>query len=325
MVSLRDLLRAASRTFAIGIEQLPGALCDAGTVAYLLLRVSDYLEDNEDMTPEKKIILLELWARILNGEANSTELTSQIQEADTSNPDAVVAQHAADILTRLASLPKEVQEIIVPHVVYSTRGMARWVERGPQVNDETDMDDYMFEVAGRVGYLLTHLFAWYSISIRYKKEDLLPLAREFGLALQTVNVIRGLRKDYERGWVYIPQKFLAAANLTAQELFQPENRAEAIQVLDMLADKAERHLRGALTCVKSLPPWQHRIRLACIFPLMFAIRTLAISRRNAQVFESEAKISREEVKQIVKDATLWGWSNLWLDNYYQKLNVVAEK
>jgi farnesyl-diphosphate farnesyltransferase len=220
---------------------------------------------------------------------------------------------------------RDVQDIIQQHVIHSTQGMARWVERGPQVNDEADLDDYMFEVAGRVGYLLTHLFAWYSTTIRNKKEILLPLAREFGLALQTVNVIRGLRKDYERGWVYIPKNFLAAVNLTAHELFQPENSAEAIKVLDMLADKAERHLHGALTCVKSLPQWQHRIRLACIFPLMFAIRTLAISRRNARVFENEAKITREEVRQIVKDATLWGWSNSWLDSYYRKLNVVTEK
>jgi hypothetical protein len=58
---------------------------------------------------------------------------------------------------------------------------------------------------------------------------------------------------------------------------------------------------------------------------MFAIRTLAISRRNAAVFEHEAKISRDEVKQIVMDSKLWGWSNFWLDSYYQKLNVVAEK
>ena len=58
---------------------------------------------------------------------------------------------------------------------------------------------------------------------------------------------------------------------------------------------------------------------------MFAIRTLAISRRNTDVFNSEAKITREEVKQIVMDATLWGWSNLWLDRYYQKLNVVTEE
>ncbi len=325
MTTLRDLLRSASRTFAIGIEQLPGVLCDAGTVAYLLLRVSDYLEDNEDMSPGEKMKLLHLWATILEGHATSEALTLQIQNVDTSNPDAVVAQHAADILAKLSSLPKEVQEIITQHVIHSTLGMARWVERGPQVNDETDLDDYMFEVAGRVGYLLTHLFAWYSATIRHRKEILLPLAREFGLALQTVNVIRGLRRDYERGWVYVPRNFLAQVNLTANELFQPEYRAEAIQVLDMLADKAERHLRAALACVKTLPPWQHRIRLACIFPLMFAIRTLAISRRNAQVFENEAKISRDEVKQIVIDSKLWGWSNFWLDSYYQKLNAAPEE
>ncbi|MGZ9235171.1 MAG: squalene/phytoene synthase family protein [Anaerolineales bacterium] len=325
MTTLRDLLRSASRTFAIGIEQLPGILCDAGTVAYLLLRVSDYLEDNEDMNAENKVKLLKIWVEILRGKSNSAELTSHIQDVATSNPDAVVAQHAVDILKQLSTLPKEVQEIITHQVIHSTLGMARWVERGPQVDDETDLDDYMFEVAGRVGYLLTHLFAWYSSAIRDKKETLLPLAREFGLALQTVNVIRGLRKDYERGWVYVPKKFLARVNLTAHELFQPENRGAAIQVLDMLADKAERHLRAALTCVKALPPWQHRIRLACIFPLMFAIRTLAISRRNAEVFENEAKISRAEVKQIVIDSKLWGWSNFWLDSYYQKLNAIPEK
>jgi farnesyl-diphosphate farnesyltransferase len=325
MTSLRDLLRSASRTFAIGIEQLPGVLCDAGTVAYLLLRVSDYLEDNEDMDPENKVKLLNVWVEILRGNTGSEELTHHIQHVDTSNPDALVAQHAGDILARLATLPKEVQEIITDHVIHSTLGMARWVERGPQMDDETDLDDYMFEVAGRVGYLLTHLFSWYSLPIRNRKDKLLPLAREFGLALQTVNVIRGLRKDYERGWVFVPKKFLAQVHLTEHELFQPENRAAAIQVLDMLADKAERHLHAALACVKTLPPWQHRIRLACIFPLMFAIRTLAISRRNAEVFENEAKISRAEVKQIVVDSKLWGWSNAWLDNYYQKLNVVPEK
>src|SRR5688572_25003116 len=136
MTTLRDLLRGASRTFAIGIEQLPGILCDAGTVAYLLLRVSDYLEDNEDMDAENKVKLLHVWVEILRGNAGSDELTRHIQDVDTSNPDAVVAQHTADILTRLSTLPKEVQEIITHHVIHSTLGMARWVERGPQVDDE---------------------------------------------------------------------------------------------------------------------------------------------------------------------------------------------
>src|SRR5512138_3418099 len=116
MITLRDLLRRASRTFAIGIEQLPGILCDAATVAYLLLRVSDYLEDNQDMPAEAKVKLLHTWVDILGGRLASTELSSRLEEADASNPDALVAHHAGDILARLASLPPEVQEIITQHV-----------------------------------------------------------------------------------------------------------------------------------------------------------------------------------------------------------------
>jgi farnesyl-diphosphate farnesyltransferase len=319
-----DLLRITSRTFALGIERLPNILCDAATVAYLLLRVSDYLEDNEEMGPEEKIILLNLWVNILRGQAEVEELTSKVLHVDVSNPDAIVTQHAREILLHLRSLPYDVQDIIVDHVISSTQGMARWTKTGPTVKDEADLDDYMFEVAGRVGYLVTQLFAWYSLTIRRKEKDIMPLAREFGLGLQTVNVIRGLREDFDRGWIYVPQKFLSAIGISSEELFDPQHRQEALKVLDMLTDKAERHLGNALTYVKSLPWWQHGIRLGCIFPLMFAIRTLAVSRRNAQVFESEAKITREDVKQIVLDSTMWGWSNIWLDRYYEKLNTPGD-
>ncbi len=324
MTTLRELLQAASRTFALGIERLPGVLGDAVMVAYLLLRVSDYLEDNEEMPAEEKIARLNLWDQILAGEAEVQTLTAILGPADTRNPDAVVAQHAEDVVARLRSFPPEVQTVIINNVRESTQGMARWVARGPDVSNEADMDDYMFEVAGRVGYLLTQLFALYSLTIRWRKASLMPLAREFGLALQTVNVIRGLREDYERGWIFVPASFCAAVNISREQLFQPEHRAEAMKVLDMLADKAERHLHAALDYLKSLPPWQHSIRLFCIFPLMFAVRTLAISRSNYQVLETEAKITREEVKQIVRDSVMWGWNNFWLDTYYRRLSTVTE-
>lgn len=322
-MNLRDLLRITSRTFAIGIERLPRVLCDATTIAYLLLRVSDYLEDNEEMEADKKVELLNLWVNILREEEAVETLTIQLTEANTENPDAIVAQHSKEILQHLRSLPYEVQEIIVHHVINSTQGMARWTQHGSHLTDEKDLDDYMFEVAGRVGYLVTQLFAWYSIAIRIKEKEIMPLAREFGLGLQTVNVIRGLREDFNRGWVYVPQKFLSEMGLTKEQLFDPQHSEQALKVLDMMTDKAERHLRNALQYVKSLPWWLHGIRLGCIFPLMFAIRTLAVCRRNAQVFESEAKITRQDVKKIVLDSTLWGWSNAWLDRYYQELNTAS--
>jgi farnesyl-diphosphate farnesyltransferase len=323
-MNLKDLLRITSRTFALGIERLPRILCDAATIAYLLLRVSDYLEDNEEMKPDEKVTLLNLWVNILREEEDAEALTVQLPHASTDNPDAIVAQHSKDLLMRLHSLPYEVQEIIIRHVISCTQGMARWTKQGPTVRDEKDLDDYMFEVAGRVGYLVTQLFAWYSIDIRRMEKEIMPLAREFGLALQTVNVIRGIREDYNRGWVYIPQKFMQDMGLTKEQFFDPQHREQALKVLDMMTDKAERHLRHALQYVKSLPWWQHGIRLGCIFPLMFAIRTLAVSRHNTHVFESEAKMTRDEVKKIVLDSTLWGWSNLWLDRYYQELNVAGD-
>ena len=320
----RELLRVASRTFAIGIERLPGVLCEATTVAYLLLRVSDYLEDNEEMQNDEKIVLLNLWVNVLREEASLADLTSAFTITDTSNPDAIVAQHTKDILLHLRSLPVQVQEIIVLHVIHSTQGMARWTKQGPKVDNENDLDDYMFEVAGRVGYLVTQLFAWYSVNIRRKEKEIMPLAREFGLGLQTVNVIRGLREDFERGWIYVPKNFLTRIGISQEQLFDPEHRQQALEILDMMTDKAERHLMQALQYVKALPWWQHGIRLGCIFPLMFAIRTLAVCRHNALVFESEAKITRSEVKKIVLDSTLWGWSNIWLDRYYQQMNILAK-
>jgi farnesyl-diphosphate farnesyltransferase len=183
------------------------------------------------------------------------------------------------------------------------------------------MDDYMHEVAGRVGYLTTELFAGYSRSIRTRLGTLMPLARETGLALQTVNIIRGLRKDYERGWIYVPESFCTAVNLRREELFDPRCQIQALQVVDRLADKGERHLRAALTYLKALPPWQHSLRLACCWPVLFAVRTLALSRHNTAVLTGEVKMSRAEIKAIVRDTTLFGWSNFWLEQYYHRLQV----
>lgn len=322
MSLLQDLLLKASRTFTIGINRLPAVLRESVTVAYLLLRVSDYFEDNEVMKAQEKVEALLLWDRVLAGAAETAELVSRVLP-EAENPDAEVAQHTVEILDRLHRFPAMVQEIIIKHVSYSTRGMAYWVNRGPIVNDETDLDNYMFEVAGRVGYLLTDLFSWYSATIRRKKDLIMPLAREFGLALQTVNVIRGLREDFERGWVFVPAIYCSAVQLSPDQLFQADHSTEALKVLDMLVQKAEGHLRNALTYIQALPVWQHGIRLFCIFPFLFAVRTLAVSRANIQVFESEVRITRDEVKRIVVASTLWGWSNSWLTRYTARLQLAS--
>lgn len=313
------MLRSVSRTFALSIEQLPDALRDAISVSYLLLRVSDCLEDHAEMQPDRKAELLRLWAGVLDQDLPVGRLTEQITDLDGSDPEVYVAQHAERVMTMLHQLPDPLQESIIQRVAKTSRGMARWQDHGPYVADEAEMDDYMHEVAGRVGYLLTDIFAWHSPRINADREALMPLSRQYGLALQTVNVMRGMRSDYLRGWVFVPQTFYERFGLTRDSLFEAENVDAAMQVVRLLADKAEAHLRHGIEYIAAFPRWQHRIRLGCMWPLLFAVRTLAVSRNNREVLLSEAKIGRDEVQAIIRQTTLFGWSNHWLEHYYEQL------
>jgi farnesyl-diphosphate farnesyltransferase len=317
------MLEMVSRTFTLSVKQLPSIVRDAIALAYLLLRVSDCLEDHEGMAVERKVLLLELWDKILEGQTPVNELVDQLTDLDSSDPEVYVAQKAGDLIKFLHSMPHELQRSIVERVTRTTMGMARWQLQGPYVRTVEEMDDYMHQVAGRVGYLITDIFAWYSPHIRERKELLLPLSREYGLALQTVNIIRGMRKDYERGWVFVPQTYLDQVGLTRDELFTPGNEDKAIQVVNMLADKAENHLRHGLEYIAAFPIHQHRIRLACMWPLFFAVKTLALSRNNINVILNEVKMTRQDVKTIMRQTTLMGWSNRWLDKYYENLSESA--
>src|SRR5215510_15700891 len=76
------LLRSASRTFALSIERLPGVVGEAMCLAYLLLRVSDFLEDNDYMPPERKVALLKLWDRALAGDEAAETLVAELADHD---------------------------------------------------------------------------------------------------------------------------------------------------------------------------------------------------------------------------------------------------
>jgi farnesyl-diphosphate farnesyltransferase len=314
-----EMLRKVSRTFALSIEQLPQILRDSITASYLLLRVSDCLEDHGTMPPERKAELLRLWAKVLSETVSPETLINNIADLEDDDPEVYVAQHADQVIELVHKLPPDIQHAIIKHVNRTSMGMAWWQEHGPYVENEAALDDYMHQVAGRVGYLLTDIFAWYSPIIRERKNQLMPLARQYGLALQTVNVIRGMRKDYERGWVFVPRTFYEGVGLTRDSLFAPENMDKAMQVVDMLANKAENHLWHGMSFITAFPRHQHRIRLACMWPLFFAVRTLAISRNNANVLLDEAKMGRWQVKKIMRDTRFFGWSNHWLVRYYKYL------
>jgi len=316
-----DLLRATSRTFALSIEGLPAPLREQIAVAYLLFRVSDYLEDHETLDPREKVRLLERWETVLSSPALRIVFRDEIAAVPhrEDDPEAAVVREFELLLDALAIFPDEARRAITDRVRETSLGMARWQAKGPVVEDEADLDDYMHHVAGLVGYLVTDLFSLHFESVAGRRHLLMPLAREFGLALQCVNILRGLRKDYERGWIFVPRSFCATHDLLCTDLFRRSERCRSMRVVADLVEKAERHLKAGLAYVRLLPRRLHRVRLACMWPLLFAARTLAVTRDNPQVLTGEVKISRRTVKRIVGTTTLLGWSNAWLSGYTRHL------
>lgn len=319
MASLQELLVASSRTFAVGIRILPEPLRTEVTVAYLLLRVSDYLEDNRELGADEKVALLEKWQDVLAAGGERQPLVARLREAREDTPDALVARHSETVLAGLDGLAAPPREILIRRVGESSAGMARWTERGSRFETEADLDDYMHEVAGRVGHLLTELFQLRLPRTRTARRQMMSLGREFGLALQTVNVIRGLHEDRDRGWVYVPAAFIPDPHIHASELFEPENLDAAMAVLARLVTKADGHLAAARAYVRLIPRRYHRVRLFCLLPLFFAVRTLAISRANPEVLSRETKMTRREVSAITRRAMVLGFSNSWIERYCKRL------
>lgn len=320
-VSTNDqMVEMVSRTFALSIKKLPRTLREAVGLAYLLFRVSDCLEDHPEIDAERKVYLLEIWERVLRGNDPAELLVSRISDLDRRDPEVYVAKQAGSLIKTLEMMPPEIGELIRDRCGKSTLGMARWQRQEPLIDSVDELDDYMHEVAGRVGYLMTEIYAWYYPRLRARKEEMLPLSRQVGLGLQTVNVIRGLQADRDRGWIFMPLEFLESVGINRQQFFEREFEGQALLAVDLLIQKAERHLKHGLTYLAAFPTRLYRARMANIWPLCFAIKTLAISRDNPAVIREQVKISREDVMEIMRTTSLFGWSDRWLRGYCSRLN-----
>jgi farnesyl-diphosphate farnesyltransferase len=81
-----------------------------------------------------------------------------------------------------------------------TDRMAVWVERNWKINSEDDLNVYCFAVAGAVCMLfLSDIWEWFD-GIRVDR----GLAVAYGRAFQSVNILKNIAEDAERGVSFYP-------------------------------------------------------------------------------------------------------------------------
>lgn len=214
--SLEELLTRTSRTFAITIPYLPGLTRREVTLAYLLLRIADTLEDGILWSISDRCRSLGELADFLDDPASLDAVALAIQWCDTPP-----CRHV-EYLELLGSFPQVVAEIldldpaastiIFQHARRVVSGMALSLASPPC--DLNTLQQYCYYVAGIVGELLTDLILLRFNATPDEAARLRELAILYGEGLQLVNILKDADADASEGRQYLP------AHLDKQEVFK---------------------------------------------------------------------------------------------------------
>ncbi|MEM6531177.1 MAG: phytoene/squalene synthase family protein [Myxococcota bacterium] len=326
----RLMLPRVSRTFALNIRILEGELRDAATLAYLLCRILDTIEDDTRLHGETRAGLLNRIADLINvGFNSSSDLEAWLQSAAvvSGKADDVELVRSTDRVVRcLFELDPRLQNAVYRSSENMARGMARFCS-APRFDEftplatEADLDDYCYVVAGTVGEMLCGLFTGYYPKLPNDSRTRMDAtAVSFGLGLQVTNIAKDFVTDRDRGDCFIPASYFEDEGATRSDLSRVDPRL-AGRLLARLARKAIGHLDDAMTYTLAIPRKYWRLRLFCVWPLWMAVATLIRLGRSTEALArgGAVKITRAEVQEILVKTTLRVWSDGLLGSDYQRM------
>jgi farnesyl-diphosphate farnesyltransferase len=331
------MLQRVSRTFAPTIRMLPRKLNRTVTVAYLLCRIADTVEDEVSLTQDEKREYLLLFAdifRIQQEDIKQKFLTS-VRKIPDHSADVELLKNLEKVWAVYSSFSPEVRKLIGTWVVEMTLGMIKYAQSSNRrkwhfLKSMQELDEYTYYVAGTVGHLLTALFAHFSKKITPAiVQRLENFSESFGKGLQMVNIIRDMARDLRRGQSYIPDEILEKYRLTRRSIFEEENSVQVEHLFNEMVQLAVDHLDKALTYVVTLPKEETRIRLFCLLPLFWAMQTLRIIQTNTlNLLKTESvKISRRVIRVEFLKSIIFTFSNRLTVRHYKKIrrNLALEQ
>jgi farnesyl-diphosphate farnesyltransferase len=306
---LAGLLKEVSRSFYLTLRILPGSIRPQIGLAYLLARASDTIADTDALPKDERLATLAaMRAKICQGVGGPLRL-EKLAGRQTSAAERTLLQRLEDAIALLEDLEPADLERVRDVLAIIISGQALDVERFAQAdagriaaleNDE-QLDDYVYRVAGCVGEFWTrmcraHLFPKANLDDAF----LLANGVRFGKGLQLVNVLRDLPVDLRLGRCYLPKASLRAAGLEPGDLLQPDNEPRLHPLYLRYVQVAEEHLEAGWAYTNHLPRRSIRIRLACAWPILIGLQTLA-KLRTACVLDPgrRIKISRRDVRQVL--------------------------
>jgi farnesyl-diphosphate farnesyltransferase len=246
MTTLETLLAKTSRTFALSICFLPEALRHEVTIAYLLFRIADTLEDADRWARSTRAQSLDDLARVL--ERRDPKAIEPLARLWLVSPPVTHAgylellSHSRMVLEALEALPEARREVVRKSLVATIAGMKGFLAGvdGHQLRlgSLEELRAYCHVVAGIVGEMLTALALLHEPGLAPTASFLEERASQFGEALQLINILKDRDEDASEGRHYLPPGVplseviaLARRSLEAAEEYTEAIRAAGVQRL----------------------------------------------------------------------------------------------
>lgn len=315
---MQQIIERVSRSFALTIPQLPPVLIRPTTTGYLLCRIVDTIEDEEDLSIDQKYSFLKEFIDVMDGDAAAESFAERLLPQlgrNTLSAEKELVQNCSIVIQAFLGLKPQEQASLNRCIKIMSGGMFRFQKSKSLqgLKDISHLNSYCYHVAGVVGEMLTDLFCIYSPKISKHRGKLYNLAPSFGQGLQMTNILKDLWDDRSRGSCWLPrdifQKYGYDLSRLSDYVYEPAFGRGLAELIGI----TRAHLENALTYALMIPRHETGIRKFCLWAIGMAICTLSnIKKKPSYQSGSEVKISRRNTKAIIATTNLTLRSNLLL-------------
>jgi farnesyl-diphosphate farnesyltransferase len=292
---LFTLLKGVSRSFYLSVRFLPRRIRMAIALGYLLARTSDTIADTNQLPPAERIGFLKRFlGSMSNREPGRSLDLAACLTAQADGPEKVLLANIDRVLDGLSKIPPAHRELLNEVLAKIIRGQTLDIQRFESkpgifgLVDDLALEEYTYLVAGCVGEFWTKicLLEWPDYA-RLPAEEMLGFGKDFGKALQLINILRDYPLDLKAGRSYLPVPNLEQVALNPT-LVRPE--------WERWRQRASGYLEEAWKYVIAVRPW--RVRFACAVPVFIGVRTLDLLG-DASENRAGIKVSRNEVRGLM--------------------------
>jgi farnesyl-diphosphate farnesyltransferase len=279
-------------------------------LAYLYARAADSIADTRLIPREQRLRYLEgfrKWIRDPDrNESDLRDIQESLSPVGPQSEERALLERLGDCRQVFDAFNHDDQSRIRQVLEILTGGMERDLLIFPGQDEHhlaacptlSDLDAYTYSVAGCVGDFWTRMMCAHRPAFSgWDTEAMAKIGIRFGKGLQLTNVLRDIPQDLRRGRCYIPETLLAEVGLKPDDLLEPRVLSQFKPVLIQLLRIALDHLDQGWLYAMAIPRREWRVRLACVWPILFALKTLKRVSRATNLLDpsSTVKMTRGEV------------------------------